>query len=36
MLLNILKKLSSKFDQLVWYLEIRERNKQHDKHYKKK
>ena len=36
MLLNILKKLSSKLNNFVWYLEMRERKNRNETHYKKK
>jgi len=36
MLLNILRKLSSKLDNFVWYLEMRERKKRNVTYYKKK
>jgi len=36
MLLNILRKLSTKLDNFVWYLEMRERKKRNETHYKKK
>jgi len=36
MLLNILRKLSAKLDNFVWYLEMKERKKRNETHYKKK